>query len=163
MDIEYAVWMIAQVRFRSFADFAVAKRTLRTDHSSARGVLRFRTSFSQLAVFYLSYTLCGFSVGIVNDRWCSLFVHSFLLQLVVSPKTAYRHVSYHKQTRDQWSRDDPAFTGALVIAGYASPRAMLYDVSTSQMPSVPQLPSALSCSTLPSPVLSSNRAPSPLQ
>eukprot|EP01025_Chloroclados_australasicus_P038426 TRINITY_DN3956_c0_g1_i1.p2 TRINITY_DN3956_c0_g1~~TRINITY_DN3956_c0_g1_i1.p2 ORF type:complete len:248 (-),score=0.07 TRINITY_DN3956_c0_g1_i1:620-1363(-) len=32
-----------------------------------------------------------------------------MLQLVISPKTVYRHVSYHKQTKNQWARDDPAF------------------------------------------------------
>mmetsp|Transcript_34549 Transcript_34549/g.87356 ORF Transcript_34549/g.87356 Transcript_34549/m.87356 type:complete len:245 (-) Transcript_34549:547-1281(-) len=32
-----------------------------------------------------------------------------MLQLVVSPKTAYRHTAYHKQTKNQWARDDPAF------------------------------------------------------
>lgn len=30
-------------------------------------------------------------------------------QLCVSPKTAYRHTAYHKQTKNQWARDDPAF------------------------------------------------------
>lgn len=41
-----------------------------------------------------------------------------MLQLCVSPKTAYRHTSYQKQTKNQWARDDPAFvvvTSALVI------------------------------------------------
>lgn len=32
-----------------------------------------------------------------------------MLQLCVSPKTAYRHTAYHKQTKNQWARDDPAF------------------------------------------------------
>jgi hypothetical protein len=32
-----------------------------------------------------------------------------MLQLCVSPKTAYRHTSYHKQTKNHWARDDPAF------------------------------------------------------
>jgi ABC-type anion transport system duplicated permease subunit len=32
-----------------------------------------------------------------------------MLQLCVSPKTAYRHTSYQKQTKNQWARDDPAF------------------------------------------------------
>jgi len=30
-------------------------------------------------------------------------------QFVVSPRSAYRHTAYHKQTKNQWSRDDPAF------------------------------------------------------
>lgn len=40
-----------------------------------------------------------------------------MLQLCISPKIAYRHTSYHRQTKNQWSRDDPAFvivTSALV-------------------------------------------------
>ncbi|MEW5315733.1 MAG: hypothetical protein WDW38_007140 [Sanguina aurantia] len=32
-----------------------------------------------------------------------------MLQLLLSPKTAYRHTAYHKQTKNQWARDDPAF------------------------------------------------------
>eukprot|EP00892_Ulva_mutabilis_P006788 jgi/Ulvmu1/4481/UM002_0206.1 len=38
-----------------------------------------------------------------------------MVQLVISPKTAYRHTSYHKQTKNQWARDDPAF---LVVCMY---------------------------------------------
>jgi len=39
------------------------------------------------------------------------FEYTFWLmqQLCISPKTAYRHTSYHKQTKNQWARDDPAF------------------------------------------------------
>ncbi|CAD7700463.1 unnamed protein product [Ostreobium quekettii] len=32
-----------------------------------------------------------------------------MLQLCLSPKTAYRHAAYHKQTKNQWCRDDPAY------------------------------------------------------
>ncbi|GBF95508.1 hypothetical protein Rsub_07858 [Raphidocelis subcapitata] len=32
-----------------------------------------------------------------------------MLQLCISPKTAYRHTSYQKQTKNLWARDDPAF------------------------------------------------------
>lgn len=32
-----------------------------------------------------------------------------MLQLCISPKTAYRHTAYHKQTKNQWARDDPAY------------------------------------------------------
>mmetsp|Transcript_57125 Transcript_57125/g.180812 ORF Transcript_57125/g.180812 Transcript_57125/m.180812 type:complete len:255 (+) Transcript_57125:132-896(+) len=32
-----------------------------------------------------------------------------MLNLCLSPKTAYRHTTYHKQTKNQWARDDPAF------------------------------------------------------
>lgn len=41
-----------------------------------------------------------------------------MMQLCTSPKTAYRHTAYHKQTKNQWARDDPAFvvvTCVLVI------------------------------------------------
>lgn len=52
------------------------------------------------------------------------FEHAFwmLQQLLVSPKTAYRHTSYHKQTKNQWARDDPAFAVALcvLLAGAAA-------------------------------------------
>lgn len=45
-----------------------------------------------------------------------------MLQLCVSPKTAYRHTSYHKQTKNQWARDDPAFVVVLcmLVAAAAS-------------------------------------------
>lgn len=41
-----------------------------------------------------------------------------MLQLCISPKTAYRHASYHKQTKNHWARDDPAFvvTCAALVA-----------------------------------------------
>ena len=32
-----------------------------------------------------------------------------MLQLCTNPKLAYRHTTYHKQTHNQWARDDPAF------------------------------------------------------
>lgn len=38
-----------------------------------------------------------------------------MLQLCISPKTAYRHTSYHKQTKNQWARDDPAFVVVISI------------------------------------------------
>uniref|UniRef100_A0A383WCT6 UNC-50 family protein n=1 Tax=Tetradesmus obliquus TaxID=3088 RepID=A0A383WCT6_TETOB len=38
-----------------------------------------------------------------------------MLQLCISPKTAYRHTSYHKQTKNQWARDDPAFVVVLCL------------------------------------------------
>lgn len=45
-----------------------------------------------------------------------------MLQLCISPKTAYRHTSYHKQTKNQWARDDPAFViiCSLLVAAAAS-------------------------------------------
>uniref|UniRef100_A0A061QTX7 Unc-50 family protein n=2 Tax=Tetraselmis sp. GSL018 TaxID=582737 RepID=A0A061QTX7_9CHLO len=32
-----------------------------------------------------------------------------MLQLCISPKTAYKSTTYHKKTKNQWARDDPAF------------------------------------------------------
>mmetsp|Transcript_17761 Transcript_17761/g.33952 ORF Transcript_17761/g.33952 Transcript_17761/m.33952 type:complete len:253 (+) Transcript_17761:306-1064(+) len=32
-----------------------------------------------------------------------------MMYLCISPKTVYRTTSYHKQTKNQWARDDPAF------------------------------------------------------
>ncbi|KAJ2637624.1 hypothetical protein GGF40_002233 [Coemansia sp. RSA 1286] len=44
-----------------------------------------------------------------------------MLYLLVSPKRVYRNIYYHKQTKNQWARDDPAFiilqvAGILVVA-----------------------------------------------
>ena len=39
----------------------------------------------------------------------------FAVQLLTAPKTAYRHVAYHRQTKLQWARDDPAFALALAF------------------------------------------------
>ncbi|KAL2928153.1 Protein unc-50-like protein [Bienertia sinuspersici] len=32
-----------------------------------------------------------------------------MLYLCTSPKVVYQHTKYHKQTKNQWARDDPAF------------------------------------------------------
>ncbi|GBG69376.1 hypothetical protein CBR_g4069 [Chara braunii] len=32
-----------------------------------------------------------------------------MLHLCISPKIVYQHTKYHKQTKNQWARDDPAF------------------------------------------------------
>ncbi|KAK9809583.1 hypothetical protein WJX73_004253 [Symbiochloris irregularis] len=46
-----------------------------------------------------------------------------MLQLCVAPKTAYRHTAYHKQTKNEWARDDPAYViiccVLLAVAGTA--------------------------------------------
>ncbi|KAI8062827.1 UNC-50 [Gilbertella persicaria] len=34
--------------------------------------------------------------------------------LLISPKRVYRNIYYHKQTKNQWSRDDPAFLVLIV-------------------------------------------------
>jgi hypothetical protein len=39
----------------------------------------------------------------------------FLLQLLTSPRTAHRHISYHRQSKGRWARDDPSFS--LLVAG----------------------------------------------
>ncbi|KAJ1642902.1 hypothetical protein LPJ64_005279 [Coemansia asiatica] len=39
-----------------------------------------------------------------------------MLYLLVSPKRVYRNIYYHKQTKNQWARDDPAFI-ILQVAG----------------------------------------------
>lgn len=38
-----------------------------------------------------------------------------MLYLCVSPRKVYRNFHYHKQTKDQWARDDPAFLVLLSI------------------------------------------------
>nr|ADI46868.1 UNC50f [Volvox carteri f. nagariensis] len=42
-------------------------------------------------------------------QWDIEYTFWLMLQLCLSPKTAYRHTAYHKQTKNQWARDDPAF------------------------------------------------------
>jgi len=37
-----------------------------------------------------------------------------MLYLCISPSRVYRQTSYHKQTKNQWARDDPAFVVILV-------------------------------------------------
>jgi hypothetical protein len=37
-----------------------------------------------------------------------------MLYLCISPSKVYRQTSYHKQTKNQWARDDPAFVVILV-------------------------------------------------
>ncbi|XP_039046846.1 protein unc-50 homolog [Hibiscus syriacus] len=32
-----------------------------------------------------------------------------MLHLCTAPKVVYQHTKYHKQTKNQWARDDPAF------------------------------------------------------
>nr|ADI46908.1 UNC50m [Volvox carteri f. nagariensis] len=42
-------------------------------------------------------------------QWDLEYTFWLMLQLCSSPKTAYRHTAYHKQTKNQWARDDPGF------------------------------------------------------
>jgi hypothetical protein len=50
-----------------------------------------------------------------------------ILWLLVSPKRVYRSVYYHKQTKNQWARDDPAFL--LVIALSLTIAAVAYSLA----------------------------------
>eukprot|EP01103_Thecamoeba_quadrilineata_P006916 TRINITY_DN16661_c0_g1_i1.p1 TRINITY_DN16661_c0_g1~~TRINITY_DN16661_c0_g1_i1.p1 ORF type:complete len:257 (+),score=18.92 TRINITY_DN16661_c0_g1_i1:114-773(+) len=38
-----------------------------------------------------------------------------MLDLCISPSRAYRITSWHKQTKNQWARDDPAFVAILIF------------------------------------------------
>ncbi|KAK8965001.1 hypothetical protein KSP40_PGU012917 [Platanthera guangdongensis] len=38
-----------------------------------------------------------------------------MLHLCRSPKVVYQHTKYHKQTKNQWARDDPAFVVILSL------------------------------------------------
>ena len=57
------------------------------------------------------------------------FEYSFwlMLQLLVSPKTAYRQTTYHKQTKNRWSRDDPAFV--VICSFFMAVSASAYCIS----------------------------------
>ncbi|KAJ6905847.1 protein unc-50 [Populus alba x Populus x berolinensis] len=52
-----------------------------------------------------------------------------MLHLCTSPKVVYQHTKYHKQTKNQWARDDPAFVVIcsllLVVAAMAYCAAFL--------------------------------------
>lgn len=37
------------------------------------------------------------------------FAFWLMVQLCFAPKKTYLHISYHKETKNQWSRDDPAY------------------------------------------------------
>jgi hypothetical protein len=56
-----------------------------------------------------------------------------MLNLCTSPKVVYQHTKYHKQTKNQWARDDPAFivicSLLLVVATVAY--CVTYDHSSS--------------------------------
>ncbi|KAI7744401.1 hypothetical protein M8C21_014301 [Ambrosia artemisiifolia] len=38
-----------------------------------------------------------------------------MLHLCSSPKVVYQHTKYHKQTKNQWARDDPAFVVVCIL------------------------------------------------
>lgn len=61
-----------------------------------------------------------FSAPLPSNRYCFWT----MVQLVASPKTAFRHASYHKQTKNHWARDDPAF--AVALCGLVAAAAAAY-------------------------------------
>ncbi|XP_077211602.1 uncharacterized protein LOC143846890 isoform X2 [Tasmannia lanceolata] len=54
-----------------------------------------------------------------------------MLHLCTSPKVVYQHTKYHKQTKNQWARDDPAFVVicSLLLVVAASAYCAAYDDS----------------------------------
>lgn len=55
-----------------------------------------------------------------------------MLHLCTSPKVVYQHTKYHKQTKNQWARDDPAFIVIciLLLAVSSVAYSAAYDHST---------------------------------
>ena len=56
-----------------------------------------------------THHLCPLHPAADASASCTRYTLWTMLQLCMSPKTAYRHASYHKQTKNHWARDDPAF------------------------------------------------------
>ncbi|KAF3776778.1 unc-50-like protein [Nymphaea thermarum] len=54
-----------------------------------------------------------------------------MLHLCTSPKVVYQHTKYHKQTKNQWARDDPAFVviSILLLIVAASAYCSAYDTT----------------------------------
>ncbi|KAF8406263.1 hypothetical protein HHK36_008348 [Tetracentron sinense] len=51
-------------------------------------------------------------IKVSSDEWQQMDIeYTFwqMLHLCTSPKVVYQHTKYHKQTKNQWARDDPAF------------------------------------------------------
>ncbi|XP_027365405.1 protein unc-50 homolog isoform X3 [Abrus precatorius] len=55
-----------------------------------------------------------------------------MFHLCTSPKVVYQHTKYHKQTKNQWARDDPAFVVicSLLLAVATLAYCAAYDHST---------------------------------
>ncbi|KAI8620151.1 UNC-50 [Chytriomyces sp. MP71] len=49
-----------------------------------------------------------------------------MLYLLISPRRVYRNIFYHKQTKNQWARDDPAFVVLLLL--FISVTAVAYGI-----------------------------------
>ncbi|KAJ9561273.1 hypothetical protein OSB04_006433 [Centaurea solstitialis] len=70
--------------------------------------LRRIVKISVLLGFWLASCHCES----IRDNWQQMDVeYTFwqMLHLCTSPKVVYQHTKYHKQTKNQWARDDPAF------------------------------------------------------
>jgi len=57
-----------------------------------------------------------------------------MLHLCIAPKLVYRHTTYHKQTKNQWARDDPAFVvlTSLLVAAASLAYAVTYGSSAAR-------------------------------
>ncbi|KAI8800603.1 protein unc-50 [Cladochytrium replicatum] len=53
-----------------------------------------------------------------------------MLYLCISPRRVYRNIYYHKQTKNQWARDDPAFV--VILSFFLMVAAVAYGVAYSQ-------------------------------
>ncbi|CAM8922678.1 unnamed protein product [Rhodiola kirilowii] len=67
-------------------------------------------------------------------KWQQMdFEYTFwqMLHLCTAPKVVYQHTKYHKQTKNQWARDDPAFIVicSLLLAVATSAYCAAYDHS----------------------------------
>jgi len=63
----------------------------------------------------LSSVLPEYARRLINYR--QMDIESTLWQmfyLCVNPKNVYNRTKFHKQTKNQWARDDPAFVAVLV-------------------------------------------------
>jgi len=68
-----------------------------------------------LCSFVLIATFQEYFRRVIHFRQLDFELAMFqMLYLVISPKTVYRNVKLHKQTKNQWARDDPAFVLFLV-------------------------------------------------
>eukprot|EP00271_Cylindrocystis_brebissonii_P023505 TRINITY_DN9783_c0_g1_i3.p1 TRINITY_DN9783_c0_g1~~TRINITY_DN9783_c0_g1_i3.p1 ORF type:complete len:242 (+),score=34.66 TRINITY_DN9783_c0_g1_i3:304-1029(+) len=63
-------------------------------------------------------------------KWRQMDVeYSFwqMLYLCISPKVVYQHTKYHKQTKNQWARDDPAFV--VIVSFFIAVSAMAFSTA----------------------------------
>mmetsp|Transcript_58961 Transcript_58961/g.120718 ORF Transcript_58961/g.120718 Transcript_58961/m.120718 type:complete len:244 (+) Transcript_58961:401-1132(+) len=50
-----------------------------------------------------------------------------MVTLCIDPKKVYKHTTWHKQTKNQWARDDPAFT--VLCVGFLLVAAIAYSIA----------------------------------